>query len=106
MDGLGDLIQSLDDEKDTSCKLATLKFARKGLVDMLDIHVGETLGEHKTISNQGLGSQLQEDQNKDKMKKVKRPNHVYPTLICSTKKTKRLKTIIVKSKPVKKKFKK
>jgi hypothetical protein len=61
MDGSGDSIHSLDDEKDTSCKPAALKFARKGLVDMLDTHVGETLGESKTISNQGLGSQLQED---------------------------------------------
>jgi len=40
------------------------------------------------------------------MKKVKRPNLVYPTFACSTKKTKRLETVIIKSKPIKKKFKK
>jgi hypothetical protein len=40
---------------------------------MLDIHVREALEEPKAISNQGLGSQLQEDQYKDKMKKVKKP---------------------------------
>ncbi len=106
MDGLGDSIHSSNDEEDTSCKLAALKSIGKGLVDMLDTHVGEVLEEPKTISNQGLGSQLQEDQNKDKMKKVKRPNLVYPTFVCSTRKTRRLETKIVKSKPLRKKFKK
>jgi len=40
---------------------------------MLDTHVGEALEEPKAISNQGSGSQLQEDQDKDNMKKVKKP---------------------------------
>ncbi len=40
------------------------------------------------------------------MKKVKRPNLVYPTLACFAKKTRRLATIIVKFKPLRKKFKK
>jgi hypothetical protein len=47
MDGSSDSIHSLDDEKDTSCKPTALKFAKKGLVDMLDTHVGETLGKPK-----------------------------------------------------------
>jgi hypothetical protein len=49
---------------------------------MLDAHVGEALEESKEISNQGSSSQLQEDQNKDKMKKVKIPNLLYLILAC------------------------
>jgi hypothetical protein len=33
---------------------------------MLHIHVGEPLEESKAISNQGSGSQLQEDRNENK----------------------------------------
>ncbi len=61
-----------------------MKSTRKGLIDMLDTHVDEALDEPKAISNQGSSSQLQENQDKDKMKKVKNQKVLSIQLLLAT----------------------
>jgi len=53
MDGSSDSIHNSNDEDDSSCKPVTLISIGKGLIDMLDNHVGEALEEPNIISNQG-----------------------------------------------------
>jgi hypothetical protein len=66
---------------------------------VLDTHVGDALKEPKEVSNQSLGSKLQEGQDDKKQLIVRKPNPFYPTCVgISTRKTKKLKVVILKSK--------
>ncbi len=66
---------------------------------MLDIHVGDALKEPEEVSKQSSGSKLQEGQDEIKKLIVRKPNPFYPTCVgISTRRTKKLKVVILKSK--------
>jgi hypothetical protein len=66
---------------------------------VLDTHVGDALKELKEVSKQSLGSKLQEGQDDKKQLIVRKPNPFYPTCVgISTRRTKKLKVAILKSK--------
>ncbi len=62
-------------------------------------HVGDALKEPEEVSNQSSSSKSQEGQDDKKQLIVRKPNPSYPTHVgISTRRTKKLKVIIFKSK--------
>ncbi len=73
-----------------------LKLTRK--VKLMWTHVGDALKEPEEVSNQSSSSKLQEGQDYKKQLIVRKPNPSYPTRVgISTRRTKKLKVIILKS---------
>jgi hypothetical protein len=81
-----------------------LKLIGKGQANVLVNHVGDALKEPEEVSNQSSSSKLQESQDHKKQLIVRKPNLFYPLRVgISTRKTKKLKVIIFKSKKIGKK---
>ncbi len=102
--GSNDSNHNSNDENDTLSPLMALKLTRKGQANVLDTHVGDALKELEEVSNQSSNSKLQEDQDDKKQLIVRKPNPFYPTRVgISTRRSKKLKVVIFKSKKFEKK---
>ncbi len=95
--GSSDSNHNSNDEKDTLSPLMALNWLEK--VKLICTHVGDALKEPKEVSNQSSSSKWQKGQDDKKHLIVRKPNPSYPTRVgISTRKTKKLKVIILKSK--------
>ncbi len=97
--GSNDSNHNSNDEKDSLSPITALKLTRKGQANVLDTHVGDASKEPEEVSNQSSSSKLQEGQDDKKQLIVRKPNPFYPTRIgMSTRRTKKPKVVILKSK--------
>jgi hypothetical protein len=97
--GPSDSNHNSNDEKESLSPLMALKLIGKGQANVLDNHVGDVLKEPEEVSNQSSSSKLQKSQDDKKQLIVREPNPFYPPCVgISTRRTKKLKVIILKSK--------
>jgi hypothetical protein len=89
--GSSDSNHNSNDEKNILSPPTALKLTRKGQANVLDTHVCHALKEPKEVSNQSSGSKLQEGQDDKKQLIIIRVG-------ISTRRTKKLKVVIFKSK--------